>query len=166
MSDIFWTAILHKITPIADLPRIMHGLRFASQRVVFTNGCFDILHEGHLRYLADARSQGDFLIVGLNSDDSVRRLKGPERPVNSQQSRALLLAGLMPVDLVVVFEEDTPRELIELIRPDILVKGGDWVVDQIVGADFVLSYGGIVKSLPFHPGFSTTDVVERIRKGR
>jgi rfaE bifunctional protein nucleotidyltransferase chain/domain len=165
MRKVYWEAIQKKIKTEEALDQLIQRWRFASGRIVFTNGCFDILHEGHLRYLSDARSLGDYLILGLNSDTSVSRLKGPRRPVNGQQSRALLLAGLMPVDGVVIFDEDTPLRLIERIRPDVLVKGGDWPVDQIVGAEVVLSYGGSVQSLPFHQGFSTTSVVERIQKG-
>lgn len=140
-----------------------HRARFQNRRIVFTNGCFDVLHEGHIRYLAEARSLGDILIVGMNSDASVTRLKGAERPINREDSRALLLGSLLAVDYVVPFEEDTPESLIRLVRPDVLVKGGDWSVDQIVGSDFVLGYGGEVRSLPFYDGFSTTGLVEKIR---
>lgn len=133
-------------------------------RVVFTNGCFDILHVGHTRYLRDARELGDLLVVGLNSDESVRRLKGPERPIQCEQDRAEVLASLGAVDYVVVFTEDTPRDLIEKVDPDVLVKGGDWPVEKIEGAKFVLAKGGEVKSLPFHPGHSTTSLIERIDK--
>ena len=141
-----------------------HWARFQNQRIVFTNGCFDVLHEGHVRYLAEARSLGNLLIVGMNSDASVTRLKGPERPINAEDSRALLLASLMAVDYVVPFDEDTPENLIHLVHPDVLVKGGDWAVEQIVGSSFVLGYGGEVRSLPFHEGFSTTGLVEKIRQ--
>jgi D-glycero-beta-D-manno-heptose 1-phosphate adenylyltransferase len=131
--------------------------------VVFTNGCFDLLHYGHLHYLADARDLGDKLIVGLNSADSVRRLKGPHRPINDELTRQHLLAALEVVDAVVVFESDTPLDLIECIAPDILVKGGDWRPDQIVGSDFVLKNGGKVLSLPFVEGYSTTNLETKIR---
>jgi rfaE bifunctional protein nucleotidyltransferase chain/domain len=133
-------------------------------RVVFTNGCFDILHVGHTRYLRDARALGDLLVVGLNSDASVRRLKGPQRPIQVESDRAELLASLTMVDFVVVFDEDTPDAVIEKISPDILVKGGDWPVEKIAGSKFVLAKGGEVKSLPFHPGHSTTSLIERIDK--
>lgn len=133
-------------------------------RVVFTNGCFDILHVGHARYLKDARSLGDILVVGLNSDESVRGLKGPERPIQTEMDRAELLASLASVDYVVIFPESTPKRLIEDVEPDILVKGGDWPVEKIEGSKFVLARGGEVKSLPFHPGFSTTSLLERIDK--
>ena len=133
-----------------------------NKKVVFTNGCFDILHVGHLRYLQDARALGDFLIVGLNSDASVKRLKGSQRPIQNEKDRAEILLGLSCVDAVVIFDEDTPLELIQKVRPEVLVKGGDWKVDQIVGSDFVLSQGGEVHSLPFHQGRSTTSIVEKI----
>lgn len=132
-------------------------------RLVFTNGCFDILHEGHVRYLNEASNLGDRLIVGLNADASVSRLKGPQRPINQQLSRAYVLAGLECVDAVIVFEEDTPLQLIQLIVPDVLVKGGDWNVNQIVGSDFVIQNGGQVFSLPFYNGFSTTSIAEKIK---
>jgi rfaE bifunctional protein nucleotidyltransferase chain/domain len=130
--------------------------------VVFTNGCFDILHPGHVDYLQRARAMGDCLVVGLNSDASVRRLKGPRRPVNDEGSRAMVLAALACVDYVVVFEEDTPYELIGAIVPDVLVKGGDWSVDRIVGRDIVERAGGRVFSIPLLAGYSTTGIVDRI----
>lgn len=133
-------------------------------RVVFTNGCFDILHVGHTRYLRDARALGDLLVVGVNTDESVRRLKGPERPIQQENDRSEILASLASVDYVVLFGEETPLELIEQIAPDILVKGGDWPVEKIVGSKFVLARGGEVKSLPFHPGHSTSSLIERIDK--
>lgn len=131
-------------------------------RVVFTNGCFDILHVGHARYLRDARALGDLLVVGVNTDASVKRLKGPERPIQTESDRAELLTHLGAVDYAVLFDEDTPLELIEAVEPDVLVKGGDWAPEQIVGSKFVLARGGDVKSLPFHPGHSTTSLIERI----
>lgn len=130
--------------------------------VVFTNGCFDILHPGHVDYLQRARNLGERLVVGLNSDASVRRLKGPTRPVNDEASRALVLAALACVDHVVVFEEDTPYELIRAVAPDVLVKGGDWSVDRIVGRDLVEARGGRVLSIPLLPGHSTTAIIDRI----
>ncbi len=130
--------------------------------LVFTNGCFDILHPGHVDYLARARALGVCLVVGLNSDASVTRLKGPARPVNDQSSRALVLAALESVDHVVIFEEDTPLELIRMVRPDVLVKGGDWSVNTIVGREVVEARGGRVLSLPLLPGHSTTAIIERI----
>jgi D-beta-D-heptose 7-phosphate kinase/D-beta-D-heptose 1-phosphate adenosyltransferase len=133
-------------------------------RVVFTNGCFDILHVGHTRYLREARALGDLLVVGVNADASVRGLKGPERPIQNEQDRAEILASLGCVDYVSIFTEPTAENLIEQIVPDILVKGGDWAVDKILGSKFVLAHGGEVKSLPFHPGHSTTSLIERIDK--
>ncbi len=133
-------------------------------KVVFTNGCFDILHVGHVRYLKDARALGDVLVVGINSDASVKRLKGPERPVNNERDRAEVLASLGCVDYVMQFDDDTPLALIEAVAPDILVKGGDWPVEKIVGSKFVLARGGEVISLPFHPGHSTTSILETIKK--
>jgi rfaE bifunctional protein nucleotidyltransferase chain/domain len=133
------------------------------KKIVFTNGCFDILHAGHVTYLAEARALGDLLVVGLNSDASVKRLKGAERPINDQVARKCVLEGLRAVDLVCIFEQDTPLELIKEIRPNTLVKGGDWRVDQIVGSDFVLKNGGEVKSLAFLNGHSTTKIIEKAR---
>lgn len=131
-------------------------------KVVFTNGCFDLLHAGHVAYLQEAASLGDFLIVGLNSDESVRRLKGDLRPINPQNERKAVLEGLACVDKVVIFEEDTPLQLIEQIKPDVLVKGGDWSPEQIVGSDFVLARGGQVRSLRFVQGLSSTNMIEKI----
>lgn len=133
---------------------------------MFTNGCFDILHAGHVRYLSDAKALGDFLVVGLNSDNSIQRLKGPLRPVCNEHERLEVLSALRAVDYVIIFDEDTPLQLIERVRPAVLVKGGDWPEDKIVGSQFVKTYGGIVKSLPFHPGNSTTDIITRIKEGR
>ncbi|MGE5355585.1 MAG: D-glycero-beta-D-manno-heptose 1-phosphate adenylyltransferase [Deltaproteobacteria bacterium] len=130
--------------------------------IVFTNGCFDIIHAGHVEYLHEAKKLGHKLIVGLNSDASVKRLKGDTRPVNSQLFRAEVLAFMGDIDMVVIFNEDTPYELISTIMPDVLVKGGDWKADQIVGSDLVLGKGGIVRSLKFREGFSTTSIIERI----
>lgn len=138
--------------------------RSSGCRIVFTNGCFDIMHAGHAQYLEEARNLGDVLIVGMNSDASVKRLKGPGRPVISEADRALMLGALEAVDYVVVFDEDTPYELIKLLQPDVLVKGGDWTPDKIVGADLVLSRGGEVKSLPFREGLSTSTIIARIRE--
>ena len=132
------------------------------RKVVFTNGCFDILHRGHATYLAQAREQGDLLVVGLNTDASVRRLKGPTRPVNNQFDRAFLLASLACVDFVILFDDDTPEQLIHTVCPDVLVKGGDYTLDTIVGADFVLQNGGIVTTIPFVDGYSTTSTLNKI----
>lgn len=133
-------------------------------KMVFTNGCFDLLHAGHVDLLNRARALGDLLILGLNSDASVRSLdKSPERPLVPQQQRAQVVAGLASVDWVVIFDEPTPAELIETIDPDVLVKGGDWPLEQIVGADYVLARGGRVESLPLVPGLSTTELLARLR---
>ena len=134
-----------------------------TSRVVFTNGCFDILHKGHVTYLQEARNLGDLLIVGLNSDDSIRRLKGPQRPLNPVQDRLEVIAALEAVDWVTWFEEDTPIELIRKFRPHFLAKGGDWKVEQIVGASEVLSWGGAVRSIPFVEGRSTTRLIEKAK---
>jgi D-beta-D-heptose 7-phosphate kinase/D-beta-D-heptose 1-phosphate adenosyltransferase len=138
--------------------------REKKERIVFTNGCFDILHVGHIRYLAEARALGDLLVVGINSDSSVRGLKGEERPIVNQDERAEILSSLKSVDYVAIFDQPTPLALIEQVKPDILVKGGDWPVEKIVGADFVHSTGGEVRTLTFHPGHSTTDLLDRIKK--
>jgi len=138
--------------------------RAAGRRVVFTNGVFDLLHPGHVRYLQEARSLGDLLIVGVNADESVRRNKGPERPITSQDERAELLAALRCVDAVVIFYEDTPAEIIRLVQPDILVKGADWAADRIVGRDTVEARGGRVVRVAVEEGYSTTSIIDRIRR--
>ncbi len=148
-----------------DAPRLAAqraAWRRARQRVVFTNGCFDLLHPGHVAYLRQARRLGDALIVALNSDRSIRELKGPGRPILAQEERCQVLAALAMVDAVVVFDDPTPLALIETLLPDILVKGGDWPVERIVGREAVESNGGAVYSLPLVPGVSTTDIVQRI----
>ena len=144
---------------------ILHiaGVR-RNRRVVFTNGCFDLLHPGHVRCLEQARALGDLLIVAINSDASVRRMKGAERPVMPEGERAEVLAALAAVDYVTVFEEDTPREIIARLVPDVLVKGRDWGPDQIVGRAEVETAGGRVVSIPLEPGWSTTGLLEKIRK--
>ena len=147
----------------ADTRRLVAEARQEGRRVVFTNGVFDLLHPGHVRYLQEARALGDLLIVGLNADASVRRNKGPERPINSQDERAEVLAALECVDAVVVFGEDTPAEIIRLVQPDVLVKGADWAADAIVGRDTVEARGGRVVRVPVEQGYSTTTIVERIK---
>ncbi len=132
--------------------------------IVFTNGCYDILHPGHVDLLQRARAMGDMLVLGLNSDESVQRLKGPTRPVNRLAERAFVLAGLECVEYIVSFEEDTPLELIKIVRPNVLVKGGDWSVENIVGRDVVEAAGGSVHSLPLLPGYSTTGLIQRLCK--
>jgi rfaE bifunctional protein nucleotidyltransferase chain/domain len=146
--------------------RMVNVWRLKSDRIVFTNGCFDILHRGHVEYLQEAAALGDRLVVGVNSDASVRRLgKGEDRPLNDQDSRAKVLAALRCVDAVVIFDEDTPLELITALQPDVVAKGGDWKPEQIVGADVVNARGGEVRSLKLVDGFSTTALVEKIRRG-
>ena len=134
------------------------------KKVVFTNGCFDLLHVGHVRYLAEAKALGDILVIGLNSDDSVKKLKGPTRPVQSEKDRAEILSQLRSVDYVTVFGEQTPVELIQVVRPDVLVKGGDWKPEQIAGHEIVSAYGGLVKSLSFYEGKSTTAIIEKSKQ--
>ena len=136
----------------------------AGRKVVFTNGVFDILHPGHVRYLAAARRQGDALIVAVNSDRSVRAIKGPDRPVNNEGDRAEVIAALACVDASVVFDEDTPHEIITLIQPDVLVKGADWAADRIVGRDIVEARGGVVIRVPIEEGHSTTGILGRLQK--
>ena len=140
------------------------SLKQKSKKIVFTNGCFDLLHVGHVRYLQQARSLGDCLIVGVNTDKSVQKLKGPTRPIQNENDRAEILAALNAVDYTILFAEDTPLELIKKIEPDFLVKGGDWKIPQIIGSDFVLSYGGCVQSLQFIDGQSTTSIIEKSQK--
>lgn len=134
------------------------------RKIVFTNGCFDILHVGHVRYLQEARAQGDLLVLGLNTDASVRKLKGPDRPLQNEAARAEILAALACVDFVTLFDEETPESLIHAVRPDVLVKGGDYTIDKIVGAPFVMSYGGVVKSLQFVEGHSTTSIIQKMNR--
>lgn len=131
--------------------------------IVFTNGCFDLLHLGHVEYLQQAAHLGDFLIVGLNSQESIRRLKGPARPIQDERSRAAVLASLGCVDLVCIFDEDSPEQLIHSITPQVLVKGGDWKPEQILGGDWVIAHGGQVISIPFVEGYSTTRIEQKIK---
>jgi D-beta-D-heptose 7-phosphate kinase/D-beta-D-heptose 1-phosphate adenosyltransferase len=160
----FTEGIEKKIMTIDQAKAMMSAWRVAGKTVSFTNGCFDILHEGHLFSLAQAAREADFLLVGLNSDASVQRLKGPSRPINNTHSRALVMANLVLVDAVVVFEEDTPLELISSLLPDVLVKGGDYTIETIVGAKEVIAAGGKVIINPIVDGFSTTNIIEKIKK--
>lgn len=153
-----------KIFSPEDLRRRIAQWRILSKRIVFTNGCFDILHRGHIRLLGKAASFGDVLIVGVNSDGSVNGLKGPGRPVNNEADRSLLLAALEVVDAVVLFAEPTPLELIRYLRPDVLVKGGDYSLDKVVGAPDVLGWGGSVEIIPLENGYSTTGLIEKINR--
>ena len=149
-----------------DAQAFLAALRQRPARLCFTNGCFDLLHPGHVKYLEDARALGDFLVVGLNSDASVARLKGAGRPLQDEAARAVVLLGLRSVDAVVRFSEDTPLELIQALRPDIIVKGGDYTPDTVVGREVVEASGGRVVILPFIPGHSTSRIEERVRSGR
>jgi rfaE bifunctional protein nucleotidyltransferase chain/domain len=151
------------ILDVAGLERFVREARAGGRRIVFTNGVFDLLHPGHLRYLQAARSHGDILIVGLNSDASVRRNKGPERPINPEHERAEVLAALACVDAVSVFDDDTPADIIRRVQPDILVKGSDWPADQIVGRDTVEARGGRVILEPVEQGYSTSSIIEKAR---
>ena len=143
--------------------RLLNMWKFRNEKIVFTNGCFDIIHRGHIEYLAKAASLGTKLIVGLNTDASVRRLKGENRPVNDERGRALALASLLFVDEVILFNTHTPRELIEFIQPDVLVKGGDYRPEDIVGNDIVTARGGQVVTIPLVEGYSTTSIIEHLK---
>lgn len=157
--------ILQKIKDKNALKRVLQAKKITGTKVVFTNGCFDLLHPGHIRYLAAARDKGDFLVIGLNSDGSVKRLKGESRPIQNEMVRAELLAALQVVDAVVIFEEDTPLELIKTLQPDVLVKGGDYTIETIVGAKEVMQNGGSVAVIAFEEGYSTTNLIEKIKHG-
>jgi rfaE bifunctional protein nucleotidyltransferase chain/domain len=153
-----------KIVGLAEAKARVKQWQKSGQKVVFTNGCFDLIHLGHVDYLEKARQLGDKLVLGLNTDDSVSRFKGPERPLQDQNSRARVLAAMQFIDLVVYFNEDTPFSLIFELVPDILVKGSDYLTENIVGADVVKKAGGVVKTIDFVPGYSTTRIVEKIKK--
>ena len=155
--------VFEKMLTAGSVSTVSDGYRVAGRRIVFTNGCFDVLHRGHVGYLAEASRLGDVLIVALNSDASVRRLKGPDRPVNPVEDRVAVLAALDGVDHVVVFDEDSPRELIELVRPDLYVKGGDYPEELIPEASLVRGLGGEVRALAYLPDRSTSRIIERIR---
>jgi len=157
--------IRNKIFDQATIVHQANVWRFQSKKIVFTNGCFDLLHLGHIDYLAKAADLGSVLIVAVNSDKSVGTLKGKNRPINKEDQRAMILASLHFTDAVVLFDEETPFNLISMIRPDVLVKGSDYEIDKIVGADIVRQNGGKVTTIDFLPGYSTTLIEERIRKG-
>lgn len=161
---IFEEKIESKILSLDGLLKRIEFWRRLGDKIVFTNGCFDILHQGHIQLLAGCNELGERTIIGVNSDSSVQQLKGPARPVNDQQSRATLLASTQFVDAVIFFYELTPEALIHAIKPDVLVKGGDWKKEEIVGSSFVESYGGEVKTIPYLKGFSTTEIIERSKK--
>jgi rfaE bifunctional protein nucleotidyltransferase chain/domain len=149
---------------LKDNIEIINRIKADRKKIVFTNGCFDLLHVGHIRYLAQAKRLGDFLIIGLNSDSSVKELKGEDRPINSFEDRATLLSAIESVDLVIMFEEQTPENLIKDIVPDILVKGGDYNIEDIVGYQTVMQNGGQVKTLSFYEGYSSTNYINKIKK--
>lgn len=152
-----------KITEREKLPQKLAYWRFLGYKIVFTNGCFDILHLGHADYLSKAAAHGHILVVGLNTDASVRKIKGPQRPVNNEIARARMLASLMYVSAVVLFDEDTPYELIKSIQPDVLVKGSDYNVEDIVGYDIVKAKGGQVVTIDFLEGYSTTNIINQLK---
>jgi rfaE bifunctional protein nucleotidyltransferase chain/domain len=158
------TTLAHKIFSLSDLVTQVQNWKAEGRKVVFTNGCFDLLHAGHIAYLTEAANLGDILIVGLNSDQSVQRIKGPERPINDENTRSAVLAGMFFIDALVFFSDDTPLEVIKALKPDVLVKGGDYEINQIVGAKEILENGGSVKVLSFLPGYSSTSIIEKIRR--
>jgi len=156
-------AIPKKIFNLTDLQRQVAAWRVSGKTIAFTNGCFDILHEGHIFSLNQAAREADFLVLGVNSDASVKKLKGPERPVNNEKSRSMILSNLEVVDAVIIFNEDTPLELILALMPDVIVKGGDYTIEQIVGAKEVMANGGRVIINPIVEGFSTTGIIQQIK---
>ena len=163
MGNALKEKIQSKIMALPELAKVVAEWKAKGEKVVFTNGVFDLIHMGHITYMADAASLGTKLIIGLNADSSVKRLKGPERPINNQDSRALLLAAMLFIDAVVIFEEDTPLNLISTLLPDVLAKGGDYTVETIVGAKEVMANGGEVEVISFVDGFSSTAIIKKIR---
>lgn len=153
-----------KILTISSLRPKLEKLRRSGRKIVFTNGCFDILHIGHVSYLKEARKKGDVLVIGLNSDESVQNIKGPNRPIVPQSERAYILAALEVVDFIVIFKEATPQKLIEQLRPHVMVKGADWKGKEVIGAEFVKSYGGEVALIKFVPRHSSTNIIKTILK--
>ena len=153
-----------KLKTWSEIKIVVRDLKIAEKNIVFTNGCFDIIHAGHVEYLQEAAELGDILIIGLNSDKSVKRLKGPNRPINSQIDRAKVLSGLATVSYIVIFEDDTPYMLIDHIKPDVLVKGGDWKPKEIVGSDIVLANGGSIRSLSYKEGNSTSSIINKMKE--
>jgi D-beta-D-heptose 7-phosphate kinase/D-beta-D-heptose 1-phosphate adenosyltransferase len=154
-----------KIKDLSSVSEAIQALKALGKKIVFTNGCFDLLHPGHTRYLYAARQMGDYLVVAVNTDRSVKIIKGVHRPIQSQDERAEMLAALSFVDAVVLFDEDNPLNVIRHLLPSVLVKGGDWTEDKIIGADVVKKAGGVVKSLPFVSGYSTSGIIRKIREG-
>lgn len=157
-------SIKHKIITQADLNEQLAKWKTENKKIVFTNGCFDILHLGHIDYLSKAADMGDVLIIGLNADASVSRLKGSHRPINNETSRGMILASLAFVSAVVKFDEDTPYELIKQVQPDVLVKGADYIIENIVGHDIVQAKGGTIKTIEFLPGYSTSAIEKKIKE--
>lgn len=153
-----------KILSQAKLGQIIKKLKIKNKKVVFTNGCFDILHYGHITYLKKAKSQGDILIIGVNSDSSVRKIKGRGRPINNQKARLAVLSGLKFIDYLVLFNESTPLNLIKQVKPNVLIKGADWQTKDIVGSELVRKSGGKVVRIPYVKGFSTTAIIEKIKR--
>lgn len=153
-----------KIKTFKEIKKLAACLKRGNKKIVFTNGCFDLLHYGHVKYLEDARRLGDFLVIGLNSDSSIRKIKGAKRPIVSQNDRARIIAALESVNSVVIFKEPTPLKLIEAIKPNVLVKGGDWNKEDIMGSDLVIRCGGKVKTINFIKGRSTTGLIKKIAK--
>ena len=154
--------IKSKIVDFSEIRNLVSKWKSDGNRIVFSNGCFDVLHFGHVSYLAEAKDLGDKMIIGLNSDASVKRLKGETRPINGQHERAVLLAALQFVDSVVIFDEDTPEKIIKNVKPNFLVKGGDYTIDTIVGANFVMSYGGKVITIPLVENFSSSIIIKKL----
>lgn len=161
-STAFLSVNNHPVVSKSSLRTHLIRMRSSQTKIVFTNGVFDIIHRGHIEYLSKAKAAGDFLIVGVNTDKSVKKIKGPHRPIQNQNDRATIVATLKPVDLVVLFDETTPENLIRFIKPEVLVKGADYKISQIVGADFVKSYGGVVKRIRLTSGRSTSSILKRL----
>jgi len=156
--------ITSKIITVSDFKKLSEKGIFDKKKIVFTNGCFDILHSGHVLYLQEAISLGDILVLGLNSDSSVKRLKGKHRPINTEHDRAIVLSALSSINFIIIFNEDNPYNLIKEISPDVLVKGGDWDINDIIGSDIVQAKGGLVKSLAFKEGQSTSIILQKIKQ--
>jgi len=152
-----------KIKKVKDLRTLLEGLKKSKKRIVFTNGCFDIIHYGHVKYLEEAKKKGDVLVVAVNSDRSVRSIKAKGRPIVDESSRMGVVAGLESVDFVTIFDEDTPLEVIKILLPDVLVKGGDWRINEIAGSEAVKSNGGKVLTIPFVEGYSSTNIINRMK---
>ena len=159
-----YRSIEKKIQDLRRLKKLISILKTRRKKIVFTNGCFDLLHYGHIKYLQDAKKKGDILVVGINSDSSVKRIKEEKRPVVNEKDRLRLVAALESVDYVVLFKEDTPLKIIKFIKPDVLVKGADWDKNNIVGRDIILSYGGRVSTIKFVKGYSTSNLIKKIAK--